>query len=209
MNYEVIDTLYRSRLTLLEHLEASGYDTTPYRKFSQKEIAEMVKAGPPALGMTLKKKENENQLCQVVYTINKIKSKISTFTQAIIDPETGFNPETTELIIITLEPIDMKFHSEAYLTWSNQKVKVRYFQAASIINNPLKHVLVPPHEIVPKDQEEALLKDMSAKKSQLPMIRFHEDPIARLIGANPGDIVKITRPSTTAGECVIYRVCVP
>ena len=46
MNYEIIDVLYRSRITLLEHLASVGYNTTPYSKFSPKEITEMVKAGP-------------------------------------------------------------------------------------------------------------------------------------------------------------------
>ena len=40
-------------------------------------------------------------------------------------------------------------------------------------------------------------------------IKFHVDPIARCIGAVPGDIIKITRPSASAGEAIIYRVCAP
>jgi DNA-directed RNA polymerase subunit H len=73
----------------------------------------------------------------------------------------------------------------------------------------MKHVLVPPHEKVAPAEVTELLKSMYAKKSQLPLIRFHEDPIARLLGLVPGDVVKITRPSPTAGECIMYRVCVP
>ena len=42
----------------------------------------------------------------------------------------------------------------------------------------------------------------------LPMIRFHEDIIARILGLVPGDIVKITRPSPQSGEYESYRVCV-
>jgi DNA-directed RNA polymerase subunit H (RpoH/RPB5) len=33
--------------------------------------------------------------------------------------------------------------------------------------------------------------------------------IARVMGLAPGDIVKITRPSPSAGEYVSYRICVP
>ena len=46
-------------------------------------------------------------------------------------------------------------------------------------------------------------------KSKFPEIKFHVDPIARCIGAVPGDIIKITRPSASAGEAIIYRVCAP
>jgi DNA-directed RNA polymerase subunit H (RpoH/RPB5) len=218
MNYETIDVLYRSRITLLDHLEQEGYDTQPFRKFSPKEIMEMVKAGPangapPALWMELKRKEGSQAShanCFVVYTIGKIKQKLAAFTGKIVDPEEGeFNPEQTELIIVTLEPISANFHALAFQLFVSKKVKVRYFQAAAIVNNPLKHFLVPKHERVPAADEEALLKGMYAKKTQLPIIRFHEDPIARMIGLMPGDVVKITRPSVTAGECIGYRVCLP
>ena len=219
MSYEIVDTLYRSRKTLLDHLEQEGYDIAPFSKFSPKEIAEMVKAGPiagapPALQMELNRKvpddEHAYRKCLVVYTIGKIKQKLNAFTQKIISTEEGtFDPDSTEVIIVTMEPIGANFHSMALLSYNVHKTKVRFFQAAAIINNPLKHILVPKHERVPAKDEEALLKSVFAKKSQLPLIRFHEDPIARLIGLMPGEIVKITRASPTAGECILYRVCVP
>lgn len=214
MQYETIDELYRSRRTLLEHLDEQGYDTAPYMKFSHKEIMEMVKAGPmtgapPALQMDLVSKDGLEK-CMVVTTLGKIKQKLNPFTSKLVDPEeTSFDPATTELIIITLEPIAPNFHAMAYHFWSNKKTRVRYFQAKAIINNPLKHILVPPHEKVPKEEETALLKQLYAKKSQFPLIRFHEDPIARMLGLLPGDIVKITRSSPTAGVYVFHRVCVP
>jgi DNA-directed RNA polymerase subunit H (RpoH/RPB5) len=179
----------------------------------------MVKAGPiagapPALAMELTKKEGgqtQYAKCIVVYTIGKIKQKLGAFTKKLIDPEeAGFDPKTTELIIVTLEPIAPNFHVMAYECWmKNENTKVRYFQAASLINNPLKHILVPKHEKVPAEEEEDLLKGMYATKAQLPLIRFHEDPIARMLGLVPKDIVRIVRPSLTAGENIGYRLCVP
>lgn len=221
MNYEVIDAFTRSRITLLDHLEEQGYDVTPYRKFSPKEIAEMVKAGPansfaPALQMNLKRREDAPEQdeglpteCLVAYTLGRIKQKLDPTILSFIEPEEGeFNTQTTEIIIITLEPIAPNFHAAAAKAWMQHKARVRFFQAQTIINNPLKHVLVPKHERVPKAEEEELLKKMFVKKSQLPFIRFHEDPIARMIGLVPMDIVKIIRPSPTAGEYTMYRVCV-
>jgi len=220
MSYELldqIDTLYRSRITLLNHLETSGYDTTPYRKFSHKELELMIQSGPaagapPALTMTLSKKESTDsiQRCIVITTLGKIKQKLRSFTLSYIDPEnTDFDPTSTELIIITLEPIAHTFHTEAFDIWNKYKTRVRYFQAAAIVNNPLKHVLVPPHEKITKEAEEVLLKELYAKKVQFPLIRFHEDPIARMLGLLPGEIVKITRPSLTAGVYTTYRICAP
>ena len=72
------------------------------------------------------------------------------------------------------------------------------------------HVLVPPHEIVPEEQHAPLLeKLMITSKIHLPIIRFHTDMQARWLGLVPGDIIKITRPSPSAGVYEVYRVCAP
>ena len=174
-----------------------------------------IKGGAPALEMTLTRKEpseTEPNTCLVVYCLDRIKQKILSVTKKIMkmdeEDEEPLDAKDTDLIVVTLEPIAPNFHLVAY-QMHKEGVRVRYFQAATLINNPLKHVLVPKHEKVPKDQEESLLTSLYAKKKNLPLIKFHEDPIARMIGLLPEDIVKITRPSPTAGECVVYRLCSP
>jgi DNA-directed RNA polymerase subunit H (RpoH/RPB5) len=207
---ESLDVLYRSRITLLDHLD-STYNTEPFRRFSTKEIGEMVKAGAPALHMELELKEPSEEYpskCLVAYSLLKIKQKLDTFVSALIT-NPPFDMKTTELIVMCVEPIAPNFHAFAAEVWAQHKVRVRFFQAAALVTNPMKHVLVPPHEKVPPAEVTDLLKSMYATKKQLPLIRFHEDPIARLLGLVPGDVVKITRPSPTAGECIMYRVCVP
>ena len=218
---ERVDVLVRSRTTLLDHLEDSGYDTRPWRKYSYKEIDAMVPkppAGmPPALRMVLKRREDAPegpQECWVYFSLTRIKQKLGATVLKILTPDDGspfppLNPETTELILIITEPVAANFHSVAFDMWMKKQLRLRFFQAEAIINNPLKHILVPKHEKVPKEEEDAILQQLCAKKSQLPIIRFHEDPIARMLGLLPQDLVKITRPSPTAGECVIYRVCLP
>jgi DNA-directed RNA polymerase subunit H (RpoH/RPB5) len=222
MNYEIIDSLYRSRVTLLEHLEKQGYNTTPYSKFSPIEMKEMFEASvvnqiAPAFQMELKREqpdpETDVDTCIVIYSLGKIKQKLtgssSILNKLTIEEETGWPLKSTEFIILTFEPIAPNFDAAAADAWLNKKLRVRFFQIASCINNPLNHILVPPHEKIPKDQHDALLKEWYAeKKSQFPCIRFHEDPIARWLGLLPGDIIKITRPSPTAGTYVSYRVCV-
>lgn len=70
-----------------------------------------------------------------------------------------------------------------------------------------KHVLVPKHEVLTPEEREEVLKRYRVKPYQIPHIRA-SDPIVRVIGAKPGDILKITRKSPTAGVYVSYRYVV-
>jgi DNA-directed RNA polymerase subunit H len=49
---------------------------------------------------------------------------------------------------------------------------------------------------------------LNAKVFQLPWIRA-SDPLARAIGARPGNVIRIIRKSDTSGEFVTYRFVVP
>ncbi len=73
--------------------------------------------------------------------------------------------------------------------------------------NLLEHELVPKHEILSPEEAAELLKRLGIKPAQLPWITI-DDPIVRALRAKPGDIIKITRKSPTAGESVAYRYVV-
>ena len=49
-----------------------------------------------------------------------------------------------------------------------------------------------------------LKKYMLTSPMQLQLI-LKEDPMARYIGAQPGNVVKITRDSEACGETIVYR----
>ncbi len=68
----------------------------------------------------------------------------------------------------------------------------------------MDHELVPVHEVVPKEEAIKILKELGVTPQQLPLLRA-SDPIARGIGAKPGDVVRIIRKSPTAGKIVVYR----
>lgn len=69
------------------------------------------------------------------------------------------------------------------------------------------HVLVPRHEILSEEEKKRILAQYSATEEQFPFL-FSIDPVVREIGAKPGDMVKITRVSDTAGETTYYRFVV-
>jgi DNA-directed RNA polymerase subunit H len=67
-----------------------------------------------------------------------------------------------------------------------------------------EHALVPFHEILSEKEKNQLLTQYKVKPYQMPQIESG-DPAVKAIGAKPGDILKITRKSTTAGEYITYR----
>jgi len=70
-----------------------------------------------------------------------------------------------------------------------------------------EHALVPYHEILNEKEKKELLSQYKVQPYQMPQIKSG-DPAVKAIGAEPGDVLKITRKSTTAGEHVTYRYVV-
>jgi DNA-directed RNA polymerase subunit H len=73
--------------------------------------------------------------------------------------------------------------------------------------NLYEHVLVPRHEIVASDEREKLLSEYRVQPYQLPRLKS-SDPAVKAIGAKPGDIVRITRESPSAGKYLSFRYVV-
>ena len=69
------------------------------------------------------------------------------------------------------------------------------------------HIYQPKHEIIPKSEAEEIMRKYNAKPGQLPYIMTSDKAIEDL-DVRPGDIIKITRKSPTAGESVYYRYVV-
>ena len=67
-----------------------------------------------------------------------------------------------------------------------------------------KHKLVSPTEILTEEERERILKFYHSKPFQFPWIKA-SDPVSIILGARPGDILKISAYSETAGTYVSYR----
>ena len=70
-----------------------------------------------------------------------------------------------------------------------------------------EHILVPKHEIMTIKDAEEVLKTYNCRTTDLPLI-FVNDPAIIGLGVKPGDMIKITRKSATAGESFYYRYVV-
>ena len=226
---QYIEKVFRSRQVLLDILHERGYDTLGVSKYGPEEIREALAATPngKALEFTVKARDGmtpPTPTVRVYIFLQRLKQKLPGFIGSLDTPVgatvdassrqadkigSPVDPAQTSVICLINEPVVQVFNAASVSAWAKRNLRLSFFYIDSFQMNPLKHYLVPPHEIVPKEQHEGLMKTLYVtQKMQFPLIRYHEDPITRVIGATPGDILKITRPSPSAGEYVVYRVCV-
>ena len=81
-----------------------------------------------------------------------------------------------------------------------KKKKVELLPKSFPVFDIFEHALVPFHEILTEKEKNQLLAQFKVKPYQMPQVKSG-DP-------KPGDILKITRKSVTAGEHITYRYVV-
>lgn len=79
--------------------------------------------------------------------------------------------------------------------------------SATVSRKILEHELVPEHRVLSLEEAVEILKKLGVKPWQLPQISVN-DPVVRLLGAKPGDIIEIKRRTPRGGVSIAYRIVV-
>jgi len=88
-----------------------------------------------------------------------------------------------------------------------KKKKVELLLKSFPVFDIFEHALVPRHEILTEKERSDLLAKYKVKPYQMPQVKS-TDPAVKAIGAKPGDVLRVIRKSSTAGEHLAYRYVV-
>ena len=152
---------------------------------------------------------NENQIFDIkvndelkviYYMANKIKiQNIKPF----IDEENDKN-----IIFISKEKLTTNNY-KSFSDFKEKNINIQFFFIKELLFNIYKHEYVPKHEVITDTKEIEEIKNKYLLKNlfQLPLI-LNTDPICKYLDIKSNSVVKITRPSPTAGEYILYRYVV-
>ena len=202
--HSFIHSLYKSRGVLLDILKRRGYNVEEYENISFSEISKMEKN--KQLDMVLES-VSDRKIYVKYHLSTKIRpNQVYEITDDLFQLEEILTYDD-ELIIITKEKPNDTLIKLMRSLYSTDKVFFNIFSVHELLYNILDHVMVPPHRIITEDERLELFKNYNiTDEKQLPEInRF--DPVAKLLGCRPGDIVEIIRPSKTSISAKYYRLC--
>lgn len=212
---ELFDLVARTRPVILEILDVQGYNIKPYENQSPADIAKMAMGGPDALRIRLEATEGSNaptKRAQVFYWVfEKVKVSLGRRVEDLWNVEekgdNSANEKTDEAIVILNEPLHDAFHTMAIQQWQLYKRRIVFYTIKQLISNPARHILQPKFRKIPASDVDVLAKLRLKVKKNLPLIKFHVDIMTRVLGLVPDDVVEIIRPSPTAGDYEMYRIC--
>lgn len=206
-NSNRILSLYKSRKTILEHLDDLDYETKEYVGFSINEIDAMYVN--KQLDLLITHKSNDKKV-YVKYYLDAKQIRPANLDNIIEDLfviDNVLTKNDTLIIITEDEPNDTIINKMKYL-FDSEGVFVVLHNIHRLQFNLLQHALVPTAVILNDTEIEEMKRKYNIKSlQQLPEIsRF--DPQALAICMRPGQVCMIFRKSATALSYTYYRICI-
>lgn len=199
-------SIYKSRNTIIEHLQNLGYNTSDYSEFSINEIDTMYTTNQ--LDMLLSTPDSKKIYIKYLLNIKQLrKDNLDQLIEDLYDIEMVLEKKDTLVIITNEEPNDTIIQRIKYV-YDHSGIFIVLHNIKRLQFNILKHAFVPSAHILNDDEIANLISEYNLKTlMDLPEIsRF--DPQALSLCLRPKQVIKIDRKSDTALEYNYYRVCV-
>jgi len=191
--------LYKVRQTLLEMIEDRGYFIPDIEKITFEQF--VIKYDNKNIDIYIKSNENNKIFYIHFHNENKNFSKndLKNIMQKIIST---YGDETINIILLLKEKENSAISKELS---KDMYKNVEIFLKKNMIFNVTKHIYVPKHILLNKEEELELLEKYNTTKGKLPKLS-KTDPIAKYYGMKNDQICKIIRKSPEVGEYVYYRL---
>jgi DNA-directed RNA polymerase subunit H (RpoH/RPB5) len=202
-----IQTIYKSRNTILDLLKAQLYDTTDYSEFSINEIDAMY--ANSQLDMLIKHTDGIHNV-YIKYYLSAKQLRPTNLDEIIEDLfviEGILNKADTLIIIVNEEPNETIIEKIKYV-YESAGIFIVMHNISRLQYNILRHQYVPEMRVLSESEVEILkIKYNLITVKKLPEIsRF--DPHALVMNVRPGNVCYFKRMSPTALTTDYYRVCV-
>lgn len=211
MSANRILSIYTARRTILGHLEKLGYAITDYIGFNINEVDAMVRNGQ--LDMLPLHSSNGTKLYVKFLCGTRSNTKLAS-PKAVIEiiedlyvNDAVLERSDTLVIVMDGEPNGPLVEKLKYL-YDNSGYFLVVHNIERLQFNIMEHQLVPPTRVISDAETAAMLKKYNIQSPKLIPEISRFDPVALAICMRPGQVCEIVRPSPTAMEKTVYRVCV-
>uniref|UniRef100_A0A0X3NQH0 DNA-directed RNA polymerases I, II, and III subunit RPABC1 n=1 Tax=Schistocephalus solidus TaxID=70667 RepID=A0A0X3NQH0_SCHSO len=197
--------LWRIKKTILKMCRDRGY-LVMQKELDQTldEFKESV-GDPPSRKDLLMVVNHEEDPADMLYVFFPEEEKVNMKTiRAYVDQ---MQQDHTYKAILVLQDRGLTPAAKTAIAELSYKYTLECFFENELMVNITEHELVPQHIVLTQEEKKELLDRYRLKESQLPKMQV-SDPVSRYYGLRRGQVVRINRPSETAGRYITYRIVV-